>query len=531
MENPVDGMKHAADELLTGWHSPTLIGSLLLAASAIYLYFLLFVPLATPICIAEDGTIYLTEARRMIEGQVVYRDFFEFVTPGTDWVSFVLLKTFGPKVWLPNVVLLLVGLGLVYLTFASASRLMSGGAALLAGALFVVTPYGRNLDPTHHLYSATAVMGALTILLEKRSFARVAVAGGLCGVAVCFTQSRGAMAAVGLALFLLWEGRREKQPLQTLLQKEAWLLAGFLTAVLPVIGWYVWRAGAARCYYCMVTYPLKYFPRDAMRNSWRVILCQWPSVPPWRNLPRLLEALFPFALIPWIYLLCFFRYWRESWERSYEHSAGIMLVAVVGLFAFLAVAPSPTPHRVYWGSAPALILLAWFLDSRSKLCRALCKLLWAGTILAALLGVSARQFSRKGVIEMPQGPLAILPPGTYQEFLYLHEHTKPLQKTCQVYAPDKPPIYFFLDLRDPTDVSYMTRTGYTPPEQVKEAIAALEKDQIRYVVWNTLWLGDPKPVVDTASDNLGPLRQYVQTHYQVVKSYGDLWDIVWERRP
>lgn len=77
----------------------------------------------------------------------------------------------------------------------------------------------------------------------------------------------------------------------------------------------------------------------------------------------------------------------------------------------------------------------------------------------------------------------------------------------------------------------MTRTGYTPPEQVKEAIAALEKDQIRYVVWNTLWLGDPKPVVNTASDNLGPLRQYVQTHYQVVKSYGDLWDIVWERRP
>jgi len=60
--------------------------------------------------------MYLLNARRMLEGQVLYRDFFDYLAPGTDAIYFALFKLFGPRTWIPNAMFLLLGMGFLGLS-------------------------------------------------------------------------------------------------------------------------------------------------------------------------------------------------------------------------------------------------------------------------------------------------------------------------------------------------------------------------------------------------------------------------------
>jgi hypothetical protein len=426
---------------------------------------------------------------------------------------------------------LLLGLSIVYLTFAVARRIMRTGHALLAAALFLAIPYARDLDPTHHLYSVAAAMAALAFLMPARNPARIVFAGFFCGIAFCFTQSRGAATVAGLAIFLVWEARQTRQTSGDWLKREIWLAAGFLLPVVPVIGWYLAKAGVARCLYCLLIFPAKYFPQDTMHNSWGAIVASGKPLPPWKNLLYLPQTLLPYVLIPWIYLLAYLRVGRSASGRDDDHRARVMLVAITGFFFFLAVANSPDARRLSWSAAPAIILLAWCLDSGSKLDRAIYRLLWAGTLASALVAVGTRQLYHRQIIALPEGRLAIVAPETFNEMAWLNQRTRESRVTYPFYAPDKPPLYFYMDTLNPTNNAYLTNTGYTRPDQVAGAIAVLETYKIPYVVWDTLWLDDAKLQIHGSSDSLPPLRRYLESHYRVIKSYESLGHVIWERRP
>ncbi len=72
---------------------------LLLLGAATYLYFNLFSPFRTPILLGGDQVYFWTYAERMLDGERIYRDFFQFTPPGTDLVYLGLFKLFGPSVW------------------------------------------------------------------------------------------------------------------------------------------------------------------------------------------------------------------------------------------------------------------------------------------------------------------------------------------------------------------------------------------------------------------------------------------------
>src|SRR5271154_7328896 len=86
-----------------------LITSLFTAA---FLYFSLFVNGHAPLWLSGDQTIFLLNAERMLHGQVMYRDFFQFTLPGTEFVYLAFFRIFGMRAWIPNVSLILLGIGL-----------------------------------------------------------------------------------------------------------------------------------------------------------------------------------------------------------------------------------------------------------------------------------------------------------------------------------------------------------------------------------------------------------------------------------
>ena len=82
-----------------------------LPGAAVFLLGVLFTPAGASRFISGDVTVYLLNAARMLEGQAIYKDFFQYTTPGTELVYLSLFKAFGARAWVPNLVVILLGSG------------------------------------------------------------------------------------------------------------------------------------------------------------------------------------------------------------------------------------------------------------------------------------------------------------------------------------------------------------------------------------------------------------------------------------
>ena len=201
------------------------LGPLLFLGGIGCLYLDSFIPPSTPIYQGDTVPIYLLEAVKMLEGQVMYRDFFQFTLPGTQVFYLLLFKLFGVRAWIPSATWIVLGISLAWLSVIISRHLLSGAYVYLPSLLFLAFGFITERDPTHHWFSTIACMGAIAVLITKRSPARLGAAGALCGLAALFTQSRGVIAILGFATFLLWECRAKKQGWGWLVKAEMYLFA------------------------------------------------------------------------------------------------------------------------------------------------------------------------------------------------------------------------------------------------------------------------------------------------------------------
>ena len=485
-------------------------------AACLFLYFQVFVFPNTPRCAAGDQAIYLLHATRMLHGDVIYRDFSHFTPPGTELIYTILFKLFGVRAWIPQVMLVTVGSLLAWLGIEVSRKVMTGPSVYLASLLFLVFPFSGFLDATHHWYSTLAVTAALAVLLEKRNTARLIWAGALCGLAASIAQSQ-AFAVIGFVLFLFWEGRRERDPWPSRLRKVAQLVSSFLTPILILNAYFVWKVGLKTFLYYTVVFVAKYYPADRF-NNWRAYLAYWPSVHIWANWPDLSAWFFIQALIPLIYSLFFVRYAFRSRLQAEQPWARLMLINVTGVCMFLAVATSPSYVRIFSVSLPGLILLSWFLDSPLRMERMFHRFVWAAVLVVGIVRPVISQFRWRACLELPTGRAAFFEPALYEKCRWLSERTRPSE-----YFFGDPFLCFTLGLRNPARVPFVRPTDYTRPEDVDDVIQALEKHEVRFVNWY-----NGVDASGRSGDHLGPLRLYLATHYRVAKTFVNS-DQMWER--
>src|SRR6266511_2176046 len=97
------------------------------AAIALLLYIRLFAFPAIPyVHTAIVGPLFLSDASRMLYGQTLYRDFFDFNFPGTYVVYYWILKLVGMRAWIAGATLLLIGLSLARVTLCFSRRILAG---------------------------------------------------------------------------------------------------------------------------------------------------------------------------------------------------------------------------------------------------------------------------------------------------------------------------------------------------------------------------------------------------------------------
>jgi hypothetical protein len=392
---------------------------------------------------------------------------------------------------------------------------MKGAAAFLPGLLFLACAFSNALDATHHWFSVLPAMAALAVVIEKRSFPRLAVAGTLCGVAALITQSRGLLTLAAFALYCLWEGHSKGLGGRWLLRAGLCLGTTFLLVVMPVIVYFGQKAGWDHFFYCTFTFVRHHFTAFS-RNNPRVYMVDIPEFTSWVALPAWAIWLFVHALVPLVFLLFFARWWRRAKAAPEEHWDRLLLISLVGLFGFLAIAGAPTWLRVCTASLPAFILFVWFVNSPGKLHRTAIGLLWVSALVILMGQAGLTQTAWHGILQTPAGRVAMIDVQRYKKTQWVMERTEPSNYFLEAGGTD---LYFLLGLRDPAETPFLTPTDFTRPEQIVRLLRILENDQVRLVLWPAdLDVPDPRPGI---KDSLGPLREYLRDHYRVVMTFAD----------
>ena len=262
--------------------------------------------------------------------------------------------------------------------------------------------------------------------------------------------------------------------------------------------------------------------------TFRVFWINFPGfVPPLRFLHWFIgDWIFLHAVIPFIFILFFVRYGRDSAKGPVEFWERPMLVAIVGAFLLLSIAPSPAPNRIAASALPATILLGWLIDSPRKLARPFTAAIVVVVMLLALHAVVRKRPIPNWTLTTLQGKMAITIPSDYEEYIWVQQHTRPSEYFFEAVASD---IYFRLDLRNPTTMPYITNCGFTTAGQVAEVIQGLDRHRVRYLLWEHADLDAVPDWEDPSGDHLGPLFNYIHSHYQAVKVFTNT-DEIWERK-
>lgn len=153
-----------------------------------------------------DEGIVLQGATRILSGQVLYRDFFSFYTPGSFYFVAALFRIFGNTFVVARTTLAFVGALCSVVTYLLARRVCSRGISIFAAILAAIAGSAFRFLVLHNCYSTLlaclAVYAAVCFAQTHKSGWAFAT-GSFTALTFLFEQSKGGGLAVGLLLALV----------------------------------------------------------------------------------------------------------------------------------------------------------------------------------------------------------------------------------------------------------------------------------------------------------------------------------------
>ena len=453
---------------------------------------------------------------RIVAGQLPYRDYFQIVPPGTDFAYALLIRVFGLHTWTPHIMMAALSAVATLLITLISMRVLRGFSVVLPGLFLVGFLLLMSLDGTHHWFSTVAGLSALLVLLGGTTLPRIAAAGALCGVTACFTQTKGAAVLVGFAVYLAWKASRDGESSRTWIRQCSTLAGAAAVTFGAANVYFISIVGIRRWVYCVIVYPLRYYPSPAL-NNWRVVLYDfgWHQV-----MSKWIAYPFLYATVP-LACIVFLMTTRRRWKDQTEPWPELVLIAVTGIFMFLAIASSPSAKRLGSVGPPAMVSLAWLLCRPGTITRLLRMGLAIGSIGMAIAMPVRVQMFWQGFLDLPAGRTAFHDKLQYEEYRWVLEHTHPGQYFLGM------PMHLPFHLLSPSANDGFDTSEYTRPEQVTALVKALDTHPAPLII-----LPSSKKYprrTGLPSDHLGPFRDYLCRNYTFTRSFAT-GDELWERK-
>jgi hypothetical protein len=191
----------------------------------------------------QEGGVWVDEAIRVLHGEQIYRDFFDFIAPGNVYLYAAAFAIFGDSTRTVGGLVVCLGVIAALLVHAVAARLLPLAWRASATAVFLVYAYQPYSPLNHKWPTFIFCLSGLLILLSRRSASRCLAAGVALAAATLCTQDMGSGAAMGLAVGLWFLRERESQrPFALFLIAYAVTLVSALAALAIHVGlptlWY-----------------------------------------------------------------------------------------------------------------------------------------------------------------------------------------------------------------------------------------------------------------------------------------------------
>ena len=480
-----------------------------------------------------DEGIVLQGGQRILDGQLPYRDFFSFYTPGSFYLVAALFKGFGDSFVVARLSLAVAGAACSVVTYLLARRVCSRGFAVFAAALATMAGVAYRFLVLHNWYSTLLACLALysaVRLLESRKAAWAFATGSFCSLTTMFEQSKGAGLCLGLGLGLVALRVTGKKRLFGR-PELASLTLGLLWPLLLAFAYFAAQHGSG----IMVEdwlWPLRHYT-SANRvpyayQNWsddaRYLIFR--SGPVWARVVKTL-AVSPGLLVPVLPLIAvgLFGYsllpgQRERVPRGKFEYYVVISGTLSGLLVSVLTVRADVIHFMYL--APFwYVSLAWILDASdfpSPILRAVRPYLvmLIGTtfglmslvILTTATGAHHRVVTRRGVVVTGEEEVVID---------YVQRHIAPGEKIL-VY-PYLPLYYYLTGTRSPAPLDYF-QPGMNTAQQAQEIIRSLQTQDVNVIVFEPSFaekMGTSWPETPLGSLANDPVGDYLARTYRVCK--------------
>jgi hypothetical protein len=211
----------------------------LVFALCVSLYFLPFMRLLLR---GSDEGILVLGAVRAVHGQLLGRDFFEVIGPGTFYWQALFFKLFGVTFLASRIGLFVTSLGTA-LSIYFLSRRVCRTYQLLPSILIFATYFGTFWpEISHHADSNCFALVAVVCMVLWKDFPKrwlLVTSGALAGATVLTLQQKGILLLLALLVWLAIEHWRRSTSLTALF----WVSGGCFAVVASMLG-YFWSRGA-----------------------------------------------------------------------------------------------------------------------------------------------------------------------------------------------------------------------------------------------------------------------------------------------
>jgi len=419
-----------------------------------------------------DEGIILQGATRILNGEVLYRDFFSFLTPGSYYFLAMIFKVFGNSLIAARTVLVFCGGLFSVFTYWMARRTCSRWSALLTAYLVLVTCLPWRFVSLHNWDStlwACLTLYCATLWVQARHWAWALGTASFASLTFLFEQSKGVGLLAGLVVGFAVLLRMHRSTVRFARNHWLSLAVGFAWPFAVTVGYFAVHHGLASLQADWL-WPLHHYSTtnhvsygyqdwsDAARESMF-------ASGPWVGRLVALLAVSPCFVLPVlpiisIVLLC---YWALAARRGLlgkERAAHYMLVCsgLAGLLLSVVLVRTNATHFFYL-SPLFFLVVAWLMDgtdTRSGVLRNLRPLLTIITFVACTaLGLALLVSNRNALstIQTRRGLVKAVEPDAVVE--YLDAHVAP---GSRIFVYPYLPLFYYL-----TATFSATRYEYLQP--------------------------------------------------------------------
>ncbi len=470
-----------------------------------------------------DEGLVAESARRIFQGEVPYRDFFNPVTPGSYYFYALLFTLFGPTFFILRVGVILTAVMILAGTWWALQRFgvrRLTPYVMAAAYLAYYAGYSWFLASYHWLVLALCLFSLVYLLTDEEApafYGKMAVSGGFAALAAFTMQHKGGLwiLAASIALLLTRPGKG--------LRALSWFWGGVLIVTLPLVVGFVLIVGWDSLIYDLIEFPLTQYHKmashhgtilSAILKNWagthstwlfRETFVDWVRIFAWHT--GYLGQLVMF-LLPILGSLALGALWRSRCLCKHK-SAALTAFFIASYFGALHRPSDST--LVFAAPAAVLVIILYLYSSDSGVGIVLTKTrkwlvrCWLAVFVTVVIGYGLLGLLAPRVVtQTPAGPVGSTIVGHAKTIegtmAFLRPRLQPGEKVfCYTYMAM---FYFLLQADNPTPYDLLTYPMNTR-EQLLHARELLEADRTRWVIWDYL------------SPEGDPLKDYLARNYEI----------------